>query len=105
MRPAQGVREGGEISARTSGTPGTITVRAPAKTSSPCAASIVNPPTARSGPGLSAHTASSYQGTSSSGRGSPKTSTTQPSSKGLMPSKASTDTVRLRSGSGSMAEY
>ncbi|MFC7757674.1 hypothetical protein ACFQY4_06155 [Catellatospora bangladeshensis] len=56
---------------------------------------MVKPPTAGSGSGVSAQTARSYQGTSSSGRGRPNTSTTQPSSNGAIPANAST-AIRCR---------
>ena len=87
-----------------SGTATTITVSAPAKTSKPFWVVIMKPPTARIGSRSTEQTRRSYQGISSSGLGSPKTSTTAPSSKGAMPSKASTETVwRLPGDARSMA--
>ncbi len=65
-----------------------MTVSAATNSSMPHSVASVNPPTARSGAADSAHTFSSYHGTSNSGRGRPKTSTTQPSSNGDMPSNA-----------------
>ncbi|MFC6899177.1 hypothetical protein ACFQGX_28140 [Nonomuraea dietziae] len=90
----------GETGARTSATPGTITVSAEASTSSPCSARMLNPPTTRIGSLPSAQTFRSYHGTRSSGLDRPKISTTQPSSKGDMPSKASAATVGRREGGG-----
>ena len=57
-------------------------VSAPSRAESPCSTTNANPPAvAGSTPGRSVHSVSSYhQGTSSSGRSKPKTSTTIPSS-------------------------
>ena len=71
--------------------PGTMIVSAVSSASSPCSTKKANPPAAAgSGPVRSAATVSSYhQGTSSSGRSSPKISTMMPSSNGAIRGGAS----------------
>lgn len=104
-RPQRGDQPGETAPLNAFGTPGTTTVSAEARSSSPCRAVSANPPTASSAvPGRSAHTFSPYQGAASrppsSGRASPNTSTTTPSSNGAMPAKAYTATWCTGSGRG-----